>query len=149
MNEIILHYPNLKFAGGSYFVWSPKISTIFFDESEYNTSRGRLALLHEIGHAELEHSGYSSDISLLNMEIDAWDFAADKAEEFGVFVDEAHIDMCLETYRIWLYKRSKCPECGFHGVQKKPSEYFCFMCKHSWIVAKSLSLQPHRFSCNP
>lgn len=149
MNEIILHYPNLNFAEGKHFVWSPKISTVFFDENEYNTSRGRLALLHEIGHAELDHSGYSSDIALLNMEIDAWDFAVEKAEEFGVFVDENHIDMCLETYRIWLYKRSMCPECSFHGVQKKPNEYFCFMCKHSWKVAKSLSLQPQRLSCSP
>ncbi len=148
MKEIIIQYPNINFAQGSCFVWSPKRSTVFFNEDESNTQKGRLALLHEIGHAELDHSDYDSDIGLLNMEIDAWDFAVEKAYEFGVRVDEEHIDRCLETYRIWLHKRSRCPECSFHGIQQKSDEYFCFMCSYNWRVARSLSIQPQRLSCN-
>ncbi|MEX0748406.1 MAG: hypothetical protein WD467_01170 [Candidatus Saccharimonadales bacterium] len=149
MNEIILHYPRLTFTSGNQFVWSPGRRTVFYDETEFDTARGRLALLHEIGHAELDHQDYHSDLNLLNMEMEAWEYAVSKAIEFGVAVDEAHIDRCLETYRVWLYKRSRCPECDFHGIQLDPKHYRCFMCRHTWQVARTLSLQPNRSHCRP
>lgn len=147
MNNIIPHYPQLRFTSSSHFVYSPNKRTIFYDASEFYTPKGRLALLHEIGHAELNHQRYRSDIDLLNMEIDAWDYAVENAEQFDIPVDEAHIDRCLETYRVWLYKRSRCPQCSYHGIQTSLSKYRCFMCRHTWRVARTLSLQPHRMDC--
>ena len=149
MNEIILNYPQITFTGSSHFVWSPNSKTVFYNEEECSNSTGKLALLHEIGHAELGHFDYSSDIGLLNMEMDAWEYAIEKASDYSIAVNEAHIDRCLETYRIWLYKRSRCPQCEFHGIQTEPNRYRCFMCRHTWKVARSLSLQPQRTHCQP
>lgn len=149
MNEIITSYPEIQFASSSQFVWSPTNKTVFYDETACQNSTGKLALLHEIGHAELGHHDYTSDIGLLNMEMDAWEYAIAHAPRYQLPIDEAHIERCLETYRMWLYKRSRCPECQFHGVQTTAFQYRCFMCRHTWEVARSLSVQPQRNHCQP
>lgn len=148
MKSIIDYYPGISFAPNHCFVWSPLEHIVFYDENALGTPRGQLALLHEIGHAELNHQRYRSDIALINMEVDAWEFARDAAAKLEITTDDAHIDGCLETYRVWLYKRSRCPQCQYHGIQIKPTRYRCFMCRHHWRVTKNLTLQPHRLPCH-
>lgn len=147
MHDIAKHFPSLKFLPNNNFIWSPNEQTVFYNEQKIDQATGQLALLHEIGHAELGHSDYRSDIALLNMEIDAWEFACEAAVRFEIEVDEVHIDNCLESYRVWLYKRSRCPECEYHGIQIDRTHYRCFMCRHVWRVSRNLSLQPHRMQC--
>lgn len=147
MYEIMKSYPDINFIKGSQFVWSPKHWAVYYQEEDRDQEQDRLALLHEIGHAELGHKNCRSDVHLLSMEVDAWSYARQKAALFGIKVDEQHIEDCLESYRIWLHKRSVCPNCQFHGIQTKTTKYRCFMCRHIWQVARSLSLQPHRMNC--
>ncbi len=148
MHEIMSHYPGLNFIKSSQFVWSPAHRAVYYpEEDETQEEQGQLALLHEIGHAELGHKTYHSDIHLLGMEVDAWKYARTKAPAFGITIDEEHIDRCLESYRIWVHKRSLCPRCQFHGIQTAPTRYRCFMCRRTWRVSRNLTLHPHRMDC--
>lgn len=149
MDEIMAYYPGLNFTQSSQFVWSPDHKTVYYPGEDVRQEHNRLGLLHEIGHAELGHTTYHSDIHLLGMEVDAWKYARQKASVFGIVVDEYHIDSCLESYRIWVYKRSVCPRCQFHGIQTSPTRYRCFMCRRVWRVSRNLSLHPHRMDCQP
>ena len=149
MHEITNLYPKLHFTPHDRFIYSPSLQTVFYDESQTSTDQGKASLLHEIGHAHYEHNSYSSDIELLNMEVEAWIFARNAAGEMGLKVDDAHIHNCLESYRFWLYKRSRCPECEHHGIQTKPTRYRCFICLHQWKVSLRLSLRPRRLACLP
>lgn len=147
MDSITARYPELNFAQASQFLWSPRTQTVFYDQDIAETATGQLALLHEIGHAELGHTDYILDIELLGMEVDAWGYARRHSLELGIAVDEEHVERCLESYRIWLYKRSLCPHCSAHGLQIDKKTYRCFMCRHQWRVARSLTLQPRRRQC--
>jgi hypothetical protein len=147
VDEIMAYYPGLEFIPSSRFVWSPGRRTVYYPAPDFGRESNQLGLLHEIGHAELGHTSYHSDIHLLGMEVDAWSYARQKAPEFGLTVDEAHIHACLESYRIWVHKRSVCPRCQFHGVQTTPIRFDCFMCRQRWRVSRGLSLQPRRMDC--
>ncbi len=149
MDEIMAYYPSLYFIQSSRFVWSPAQRTVYYPDYDIRQEYNQLGLLHEIGHAELGHTTYHSDIHLLGMEVDAWIYARQKAPVFSIAVDEAHVDSCLESYRVWVHKRSVCPRCEFHGVQITPTKYRCFMCRRQWRVSRTLSIHPHRMDCRP
>lgn len=149
MHEIMAYYPGLQFIQSSRFVWSPGHRAVYYSDEDATQECNQLALLHEIGHAELGHTTYHSDIHLLGMEVDAWKYARTQASVFNISIDEDHIDGCLESYRIWLHKRSICPRCQFHGIQTSPTRYRCFMCRRGWRVSRNLSLHPHRMDCRP
>ena len=146
MKPIVDSFEHLQFKPGSEFVWSPRESTVYYDTERIDTTAGKLALLHEIGHAELRHSSIRSDMHLVGMEVEAWEFARQHAPQFDLEVNEEYIDNCLESYRIWAYKRAICPKCSFHGIQKTRQDYHCFTCRHAWRVTTNLTLQPHRMN---
>lgn len=146
MHKITNRYPALRFTPHDCFVYSPAQQTVFYNKDQVASDHGQLALLHEIGHAHLGHQAYRYDIGLLNMEVAAWAFARQAAGELDIAVDEQHIQSCLESYRTWLYKRSRCPECQSHGVQTARGRYKCFVCHQSWRVSRNLTLQPRRLS---
>src|SRR5665213_317806 len=57
-------FPALRFTPGKQFCWSPETGEIFYKAN----ARGKQAtwsLLHETGHALLEHHGYKADFELL------------------------------------------------------------------------------------
>jgi len=145
--ELIAKFPNLKFAPGTFFSWSPRKRVIFYDKSRLGSAEGQLALLHEIGHFQLGHKDYEYDIELINMEVAAWKRARELASQFRVPINEEHINSCLETYRIWLHKRSLCPNCDNTSLQESPYQYRCFLCQSRWEVAATCSLQPRRMRC--
>ena len=146
MREIIHHFEHLNFESGSEFVWSPRDKTVYYDTNRVDSDEGKLALLHEVGHAELKHSSIRSDMHLVGMEVEAWEFARQHAPKFKVEINEDYIDRCLESYRVWAYKRALCPNCNFHGIQKTRQDYHCFTCRHAWRVTTNLTLQPHRMN---
>lgn len=147
MDKIIKQFTHLTFAPGQDFMWSPREQMVYYDPDRVDSNPGQLALLHEIGHAELRHNHIRSDMHLVGMEVDAWSFARQYAPEFAVAIDDEHIDACLESYRIWAYKRAVCPNCQFHGIQTQRRRYYCFTCRHTWRVSTNLTLQPHRRQC--
>ena len=137
-------FPALRFTPGKQFCWSPETGEIFYKAN----ARGKQAawsLLHETGHALLEHHGYKADFELLRLEAAAWERAHALAEDLGLVIDEDHVQDCLDTYRDWLYKRSICPGCTTKCLQQGDFvHYRCFNCHTVWRVTASRFCRAYR-----
>jgi hypothetical protein len=136
-------YPELKFKIGSQEHWSPKTQTITYNPSE-PYEKLSFALLHELAHAILEHNNYTSDFELLKLESEAWNLAAKLGKSYAIDISEDHIQNCLDTYRDWLHRRSTCPKCGIHVMQKDVNSYGCYNCGASWHVSSGRFVRPYR-----
>lgn len=128
---------------GDTFYWSPEHRTVYYDKSN-KTPEGMWALLHESGHALLQHTQYYTDIELVLMEVAAWETAKNIAAEMHIEVDEDHVQDCLDSYRNWLHKRSLCPDCNLSGVQIDSATYTCIFCHKKWTVSAERFCRPYR-----
>lgn len=137
-------HPGLIFNAGQSHCWSPEQGRIFYAEDDNPHSIE--ALLHELGHARLDHTEYISDLELLQKEVEAWQEALCLAELYGLKIDENHMQNCLDTYRDWVYKRSICPICVSTGLQESQESYMCLNCGHAWHVTSSRFCRPYRRS---
>ena len=144
VNQLKRDHPGLRFNTGQSHCWSPEKGQILYAKDE--TSHGIEGLLHELGHARLDHEGYTSDMELLRKEVDAWEEALCLAKMYGLELDEEHVQDCLDTYRDWIHKRSICPVCTNTGVQEDTKLYCCLNCGHKWIVTSSRFKRPYRNS---
>jgi hypothetical protein len=146
--ELQARFPALRFTAGRQFSWSPETGEIFYK----GASRGPQAtwsLLHETGHALLEHTTYEADFELLRLEIAAWQQAKTLARDLDIVIDESHIEDCLDTYRDWLYKRSICPNCTTKCLQQGDFvHYRCFNCYTVWRVTASRFCRAYRSTKN-
>ena len=123
----------ITFQKGDDFVWSPQEKTIYY--TSITSSENLWALMHEIGHAVLEHRGYSFDIQLLTIEAAAWQYAQEiLASRYAIIIEPEHIQLTLDNYRDWLHQRSTCPNCRHNGIQTKANTYSCFNCRCLWRV---------------
>ena len=147
MEKLILRikkdHPGLLFNPGSSHCWSPEKGQILYGSDKQHDIEG---LLHELGHARLDHEGYVSDLELLRKEVEAWQEALCLAQLYGVDFDEEHMQDCLDTYRDWVYKRSICPACANTGLQETERRYSCLNCGHTWQVTFSRFKRPYRLS---
>lgn len=145
INQVAADYPQFSFIAGASEHWSPKTKTITYeqDKSEEYIKYG---VLHELAHAQLDHNNYHSDFELLKLESQAWELAAKIGKNYGVDIDGEHIQNCLDTYRDWLHRRSKCPTCGMHVLQKDIRTYQCFNCGASWNVSAGRFARSYRRS---
>ena len=139
-------YPEIIFAKDSYFSWSNKQQTIFYidTETEANTAQ----ILHELAHALLEHTDYPKDITLIDMERQAWELAVEQlAPKYGISLKltDDIVQNSLDSYRDWLHARSKCPSCGAPGFEKTKNHYFCPNCLGSWRVNDAKFCQLRRY----
>jgi len=132
-------YPTYIFQEGAQEHWSPKDKTIFF-----NSSHPCFGVLHELAHAVLKHSTYQTDFELLKLESEAWELAAKIGQKYNIKIDEDHIQNCLDTYRDWLHRRSACPACGTHVLQKSSKNYYCYNCETVWSVSSGRFVRPYR-----
>lgn len=136
-------YPQLVFAPGDRFVWSPDVHTVFYDTTDPdNTS----LLLHELAHGLLGHHAYSKDIELVAMEAEAWDKALELAPRYAVDITDEVVQDTLDSYREWLHARSTCPECEATGYQSGKKEYTCVACSHVWRVNEARICALRRYS---
>jgi hypothetical protein len=144
VTKLILDFPQFTFAPSDFFGWSPDTRTI------YCQGRGRAAdLLHELAHALLEHRTYTRDISLLEMERDAWHYAKiTLGPRYWVKISEIVVETALDTYRDWLHARSVCPTCGSTGLQTDTHTYTCLACTQVWQVndARICSLRRYKLT---
>jgi hypothetical protein len=141
--KLQLDYPQLLFAPGERFAWSPDAQTVFYDESDPgNTS----LLLHELAHGLLEHHDYSKDVELVAMEAEAWDKAIIIGAAYKIPIADDAIQDTLDTYREWLHARSTCPECEATGYQSGKAEYTCVACAHTWRVNEARICALRRYS---
>lgn len=148
LKELQARYPALKFVASMRFCWSPETQEIFYDKNRSDES-AQWSLLHETGHALLNHQTYLADYELLRMEMAAWSKARQLAAELGLTINEDHIQDCLDTYRDWLYKRSICPHCGTKALQQNDyAHYHCFNCHTVWHVTPSRFCRAYRATKN-
>lgn len=131
VSQLKSDYPQLQFVSGDSFYWDPETASITYRDGSHNTAD----LLHELAHALLDHRDFSRDISLLEMERDAWHIAQQTlTSRYGVTITDDAIDAALDTYRDWLHARSLCPTCGATGLQSGRTQYRCLACLGSWRV---------------
>ena len=136
-------YPSINFTEGSSFRWSPREKQVIYKAGRNNINDS-WALLHEVGHALMDHSTYNSDFELLKLEVAAWQKAQEIQGKYNVVVNPEHIQNCLDTYREWLYQRSSCPSCNNTCLQTSLSEYRCFNCHSVWKVTVARFCRPYR-----
>ncbi len=147
MDELLVSlkhdYPKILFIEGNSFRWSPGEKQII-----YKSGGGKVndswALLHEVGHALLDHSMYNSDFELLKLEVAAWEKAEQIQDKYDIKINPEHIQNCLDTYREWLYQRSSCPTCNNTCLQTSLTEYRCFNCHSVWKVTVARFCRPYR-----
>jgi len=146
--ELQSKFPALRFTPGKQFCWSPETGEIFY-KAHARGKQATWSLLHETGHALLEHHGYKADFELLRLEAAAWERAHGLAEGLGLAIDEDHVQDCLDTYRDWLYKRSICPACTTKCLQQGDFvHYRCFNCHTTWRVTASRFCRAYRSTKN-
>ncbi len=137
-------FSGLVFAPGDVFSWSPTSKTIFYATADENEPLSCWSLLHELAHAALEHTTYSSDLELVRLEAAAWDKALELGKRYGQTIDPDHIQDCLDTYRDWLHHRSACPACTTTSFQVDERKYRCHNCDTTWTVSKTKLCRPYR-----
>ncbi len=148
LKDLVALYPDIKFLPSSHYMWSPRAGTVYYEPATIATAKGRMTLLHELGHAILTHHNYIYDIELLNMEVEAWSQARSLAKQLELAINEDHVEDCLDTYRLWIFKRSQCPTCANTSLQTSRTTYECFICHAQWKVAQNhSSLSPRRMQC--
>lgn len=143
IEELAADYPQFKFKAGKQDHWSPSSKTIIYNPSKPLKDL-KQSLLHELSHALLNHHDYSSDLELLKLESQAWEMAAKLAPKYKLSISDNHIQNCLDTYRDWLHRRSTCPTCGVHVLQKNASTYKCFNCQTQWSVTSARFVRAYR-----
>jgi len=144
IHRIKQDHPGLLINSGRLHCWSPDKGQISYAKGEHDHSIE--GLLHELGHARLDHHGYVSDLELLQKEVEAWQEALCLAGLYGLDLDEDHMQDCLDTYRDWVHKRSICPTCSNTGLQEDEKHYRCLNCGHTWRVTASRFCRPYRRS---
>lgn len=140
-------FPAITFELGDDFRWSAQHQTVYV--GEIGDERDIITLLHEIGHALAGHSNYDRDITLLNLEREAWTIASTQvAPQFDITIDNELVEDALDSYRDWLHARSTCPECSQNGVQRDRNTYECLLCHTSWRVndARRCGLKRYRLT---
>jgi ribosomal protein L37AE/L43A len=143
VNKLAKDYPSINFRPGKQEHWSPKTNTITYNLSQ-PSKQFNFSLLHELAHALLEHNTYITDFELLKLESQAWELASRLGKKYGVKIDDDHIQNCLDTYRDWLHRRSACPTCGTHVLQRDVKNYQCFNCQTIWQVSSGRFVRPYR-----
>ncbi len=126
-------YPDLQFIVGTTCCWSPDNKSIMYVLEP--GLEATWSILHELGHAILNHQNYKTDVELLQKEVLAWGKAHELAQTYGIVINDEHVQNCLDSYRDWLDKRSTCPNCGVKTTAATARTYRCFNCHASWTVS--------------
>ena len=143
IDRLAKDFPHVAFSKGKSFCWSPERHEIIYKSDNF-TEPGIWAVLHELGHSLLGHTNYISDFGLIRMEAAAWQKAEELAKQYDQKIDKEHVQNCLDTYRDWLHRRSKCPLCSNVSLQYDSNHYRCFNCHTTWKVSTSRFCRPYR-----
>ncbi len=143
LNKLTRDFPAVDFIASDTFRWSDTSQAIHYNPKSKNPA---WSLLHEVGHMLNKHSSYSSDTSLIRMEMEAWESAKELAQRYGRRINEDHIQDCMDSYRSWQHKRSNCPICTQTGIEIKSRTYRCINCQHAWDVNANRLCRVYRLS---
>ncbi len=139
-------FPSIHFEESDESKWAPETKTVYFDTKRPHAD---WSLLHETGHMLAEHTNYSTDIELLQMELEAWQKAQEISAKYDIKISKDHIEDCLDSYRDWLYKRSLCPTCSQTGIEKTSGTYSCINCAATWQVTRERFCRVYRKTKTP
>lgn len=137
-------FPAIDFVESSGFSWHAGQNNISYKAIAIDDTHGSWALLHEVGHALLEHKDFNSDIELLKMEVAAWEQAKQLAATYSTKIDEEYVQSCIDSYRDWLHVRSTCPTCHSRSLQTDKRTYCCLNCDAEWKVTRNRLCRPYR-----
>lgn len=130
MNELLIRlkndFPELRFINGKKYAFHPPRTIVVGPDEENNS----LLLLHEVGHAISGHHDFKMDVQRLKMEAEAWEKARGLAEAYNMEYDDEVAQIELDTYRDWLHKKSRCPNCGLTRFQTPDGSYHCPRCEN-------------------
>lgn len=135
-------FPDIEFGLSSGFSWHAGTKHIAYQTLD--DIRAIWALFHEIGHAELNHTDFSSDMDLLQKEVAAWAEAHKIAKRYKITIDQNYIEDNLDSYRDWLHVRATCPTCYERCMQTDKHTYHCHNCGAEWHVTRSRLCRPYR-----
>lgn len=132
VEQIRADYPQLRIIAGNRFRFRPP-RTVYYESPPADATPEiiqvyQLSLLHELGHAVLEHQNYQTDIERLKLERAAWEQARQFCERYGIPYNDDYVEAELDSYRNWLHQRSRCPHCGLTRYQTARGEYRCPGC---------------------
>jgi hypothetical protein len=130
LTKLTQDFKQFTFTPDEVFRWSPSLRTIYYPQDSSYTDH---ELLHELGHAVLNHTDYTKDIDLVRIESEAWEHArSNLAPKYAIKIPESIVDELLDTYRDWLHARSLCPNCSQNGLQTTTGTYQCLNCRCQW-----------------
>ena len=132
--ELLQLYREHKFVESDEFLFDAADDIIYYSATELPTPQGKVALLHEVAHAQLNHFDYSSDLELVMMECRAWQRTRWLARRHNLSIDESYVADCLHGYADWLQERATCPQCRNFSLQTTRGIYQCFRCKQKWLI---------------
>lgn len=124
LSQLKHDYPELRFIDGKKYAFRPPRTIIL----ESKDSRNDYLLLHEVAHAICKHKFFKTDVERLRMESEAWEKAKELASYYDVEMNEDLVQDELDTYRNWLHKKSRCPNCGLTRFQTSDGRYHCPQC---------------------
>ena len=126
LKQIEKDFPEFRFVNGRKFAFRPPRTIVFGPPEQFS----ELLALHEVSHAILKHKAFRVDVERLRMENEAWEKARELASRYGIAVNEDLIQDELDTYRDWLYTKSKCKKCGLTRYQTMDGFYHCPRCEN-------------------
>ena len=68
LDHIVKQHPRIHFVSDAMFRWDPESSTVTYPKDAPKNEQFYYSLFHEIGHAQLLHNNFKSDLELLKME---------------------------------------------------------------------------------
>lgn len=143
LDGLKLSYPDIQFISTDYSSWSDSKQSIFYNKDSANATQD---LLHEIGHMLCHHKSYSSDLSLLSKELEAWEKARDISKKLNISISENYINDCIDSYRSWIYNRSLCPKCSQTAIEMSGKRYKCINCHNTWQVSSAQESRTYKKS---
>ena len=126
LDRLRVDFPDFCFKHGRKFAFRPPRTVTIGPEEPHDS----LLLLHEVGHALCGHRDFGTDVQRLKMEREAWEKARELCNQYGVTYSEDLVESELDTYRDWLDKKSRCPECGLTRFQAPDGTYHCPRCEN-------------------
>ena len=146
LDGIKKEHPEISFIDSDNFCWKGSTKTISYimPRKKDEELRAAAQILHELGHALLNHTDYSSDVELLKLESSAWEQASRLAHKLQIELPKDEIEQSLQSYINWASSRSLCPKCKKNGLQIMQTEFYCLSCDRLWRVSRSRFTRTYR-----
>lgn len=140
-------FPELRFVLGRKFMFRPTrtivIEKTIFEQKNESGRAGKkvddlckneqifydLRLLHEVGHALLEHKNCSNELDRIKKERSAWEKAQALSYIYNIAYDKEFVEAELDSYRDWLEQKTRCPECGMVRCRDHKGCLRCPICE--------------------